>query len=802
MSLPTNPNLLMAGGTSPYYNVQRSLRFRLSASAYLNRTFSTPTDQKKFTFSFWAKLGSFGTSSATILGACTSTANNDSYIYFSNNKLIIGSYQGAGTDYGINTIGVFRDYSAWYHCVAVFDTANSTAADRAILYVNGVRQAVNNNSNGMFPLNHTCLLNSATAHNIARRPTGNDIFYDGYLTEINFIDGQALTPSSFGYNDPVTGVWMPKRYSGSFGTNGFYLPFSNTTSTTTLVADQSGNGNNWTPNNISLTSGVTYDSMIDSPTNYADGGNGRGNYCVVSQVDKNASLSVTNGNLAFSYGSAAWIAARGTIGITSGKWYWEFTPTSASSHCNGISTKDSNLADVLGSNASGWGYWQAGYKYNSGSPVLYGATYTTNDVIGVAFDADAGTLTFYKNGVSQGTAFSGLAANTYFPAVSVNAGSCEINFGQRPFSYTPPSGFVALNTQNLRTPTILNGANYMAATTYTGTGSALSISNQTNSGNNPLQVPMQPDFVWIKGRSSAYNHALFDSVRGALKLLISNSTGAEVTEAAGTSLTGFSSNGFALGTNGGAASTNVNSQTFIGWQWQAGKGSSSIPSGGTITPTGASINTTAGFSIITYTGTGANATVPHGLGAAPSMIIVKSRTAAYNWNVYTPTTGAGNVLQLNTTAASTASSDAWNSASPTSTLFSVGTNVGTNESTKTYVAYCWTAIPGFSAFGSYTGNGSTDGPFIFTGFRIRYLLIKCSSVGGTGWYVYDTTRNPYNVADLYLRPEVSDAETTFTTVDILSNGFKIRTSNTQFNGANTYIFAAFAENPFKVSRAR
>jgi hypothetical protein len=697
---------------------------------------------------------------------------------------------------------VFRDPSAWYHAVIIWDTAQSVAEDRVKLYINGSR--VTNWSTNTNPAQNETWLWSmfSNVYIGVQNRNGSALagtFYDGYMAEVNFLDGYAYDSSYFGYSDPTTGVWMPKRYTGSYGNSGFYLPFSNTTNTTTLVADQSGNGNNWTPNNISLTSGVTYDSMIDSPTNYADGGNGRGNYCVVSQVDKNASLSVTNGNLAFSYGSAAWIAARGTIGITSGKWYWEFTPTSASSHCNGISTKDSNLADVLGSNASGWGYWQAGYKYNSGSPVLYGATYTTNDVIGVAFDADAGTLTFYKNGVSQGTAFSGLAANTYFPAVSVNAGSCAINFGQRPFSYTPPSGFAALNTQNLSTPTILNGANYMAATTYTGNGSTLAVSNQTSSGNNPLQVPMQPDFVWIKSRSNAYNHLLFDVVRGVGKGLISNSTSGEGGDP-GNWLGSFNTNGFSVNTTFGGGtdpSTNGNGATFVGWQWQAGKGSSSIPSGGTITPTGASINTTAGFSVIAYQmpTTGSSFTIPHGLGAVPSMIIHKARSTTSNWQVYHTSLGATNGVWINLTNASGAQTW-WNNTSPTSTLFSVNNSLQ-GASAVDIVAYLWTAIPGFSAFGSFTANNSTDGNFIYLGFRPRWIMTKQTSGSGGNWFILDTSRNTYNVMNNILDANLADAERTANIWDVTSNGMKLRIAL-----SGDFVYAAFAENPFKVSRAR
>jgi hypothetical protein len=357
-----------------------------------------------------------------------------------------------------------------------------------------------------------------------------------------------------------------------------------------------------------------------------------------------------------------------------------------------------------------------------------------------------------------------------FPFSNVYSNSVNWNFGQRPFAYTPPTGFKALNTLNLPEPTISNGANYMAATTYTGTGSALSVSNAVNG------VSFQPDFVWTKPRSTAVGHTLFDSLRGVTKYLQSNTTGAEGTAA--TSLTAFNSDGFTVNSD---TSTGSNGVTYIGWQWKEGA--------------------TQGFDIVTYTGTGSNLAVNHSLGVTPAMYIIKSRSLSSNWIVYHKNIG-NNILYLNLTNAQTANSNFYYSV-PNSTQFFNSTSGDVNSNGATYVAYLFAAVAGYSAFGSYTGNGSADGAFVFTGFRPRYVLIKCSSAAGTGWYVYDTVRNTYNVMDLYLRPDASDAETTFTTLDCLSNGFKLRTTNSQFNGSgSTYIFAAFAENPFKNALAR
>ena len=339
----------------------------------------------------------------------------------------------------------------------------------------------------------------------------------------------------------------------------------------------------------------------------------------------------------------------------------------------------------------------------------------------------------------------------------------------------------------------------MAATLYAGTGASNALTNTVNG------VSFQPDFVWIKTRTNTYNHALFDSVRGVNKQIASNATDAEVTQTQG--LMSFNSNGFTLGTSSDSTVNNAGSgQTYVGWQWNAG--------GSTVTNTSGSIsaqvraNTTAGFSVVTYTGTGSAATVGHGLGVAPSMVIVKSRSAAStNWVTYHTSSGATKYILLNTTGASVTDSTPWNNTAPTSALFSLGTSSNTNGNTSTFVAYCFAAVAGYSAFGSYTGNGSADGPFVYLGFRPRYLLIKSVVVAGGTWVVFDSARSTYNVTGEKLAPNTADSENSGATgiaggVDFLSNGFKIRLSWGDINTSNTLIYAAFAENPFKYANAR
>jgi len=484
--------------------------------------------------------------------------------------------------------------------------------------------------------------------------------------------------------------------------------------------------------------------------------------------------------------------------VSSGKWYWEVNTTIVGGGTNNttIGIRDATITTTTDaqSRLSGYGYATNGDKVTASASVAYGSAMANGDVIGVAFDADAGTITFFKNNTSQGVAFTGITGS-YYPVVAFSTGttsfsiSGSINFGQRPFAYTPPTGFVALNTQNLPTPTISNGAAYMAATLYTGTGSALSVSNAVNG------VSFQPDFVWVKGRSGATSHNLSDSVRGTASTLFSNTTGAE--NVSTQRINAFNSNGFSVGND---ADVSTNTATYVGWQWNAG--------GSTVTNTSGSIsaqvraNPTAGFSIVSYTGSGSSpATVGHGLGVAPKFMIFKDRAAASNWPVYHASLGNTSALLLDTTGASTATANWWNNTTPTSTVFTIGSN---ENPARAHIAYCFSEVAGYSAFGSYTANGNTDGPFVFTGFKPRWVMIKSTATAGTNWWVLDSSRNTFNVMGEGLFPQSSAAGASATVLDFLSNGFKIRGVNADFNNGTTdiYIYAAFAENPFKNSIAR
>ena len=791
--------------------ISRSLRFRSSASANLNRTNTATGDAQKFTWSGWIKRGAISSAADNYL-FCSDNFNTSSNRFVFQiilklgggaeaDTLVVGLENSvSGTDGNRRTTQVFRDPSAWYHIVGAVDTTQATAANRIRVYVNGVEVTAfavntNPNQNANVSINQSGGTPRIGAFNLNNSPTR---FFDGYMTEVNFIDGQQLTPSSFGGTNAVTGVWEPRPYTGTYGTNGFLLAFSDITSTTTLGNDTSGNSNNWTTNNISLTAGSTYDSMLDVPTQWIGYNTGnvasvtRGNYAVMNPLSKGTTISVSSANLNTSMASVAWNSAFGTLGVSSGKWYWESTllTSSGADAGVGISTNPSGSANsYLGVDANSWAYYgNNGNKRNSDVGAAYGATYTNGDVIGVALDLDAGTITFYKNNTSQGTAYSSLPANTYFPAVTNNNSSFATNFGQRPFTYTPPAGFVSLCTTNLPSPTILQGDDYFNIALYTGNSTARTISG----------VGFQPDFNWTKPRNAVGSHVLTDAVRGVTKFLETNSDGTEQTGSTG--IQSWNSDGYALGTGN---DWNITGETFVSWNWRASNAAGVTNTAGSITST-VSANTTAGFSVVRYgTGTGANATVGHGLGVAPSMIIVKGTDlSGWDWTIYHASLGNTRAMALNTTAAAATSSTFWNNTSPTSTVFSIGTNSAVNANTYTYIAYCFATVPGYSAFGSYTGTGSSDGAFLYTGFRPRFVLFRrTDSTGGAA--MVDSARDPFNVAGQMLYPYGTDAEGTNPYCDLVSNGFKVRGTSLFMNASGgTYIYMAFAESPFKNALAR
>jgi hypothetical protein len=436
---------------------------------------------------------------------------------------------------------------------------------------------------------------------------------------------------------------QPIEYTGTYGTNGFYLNFSDNTSTTTLGEDQAGS-NDWTLNNFSVTAGAGNDSLVDTPTQYGTdtgaGGQVRGNYCTGNPLNiaTNGTGVLKNGNLDCddSSGGASYSRFPGTIGFSSGKWYFEATRTDASGAGNYIAFGVTNTTTALGTgvyggnptntgaNANEWALTDRAVACNNTTYTNLNSTLSDvaqNDVIQICVDMDTKKIWFGKNNTFVGSPSAGTSETfsnlptTITPLAYTNQGELSLNFGQRPFAYTAPSGFKALVTTNLPEPTVVQGDDYFNTVLYTGTGASLGVTG----------VGFQPDFTWIKTRSGAVGHIQVDAIRGATKYLQSNNTNAEGTDS--NVVASFGSDGFTVGSD---ATTGGSGSTYVAWNWNAG-GSNATNTDGTITST-VRANPTAGFSIVSYTGTGANATVGHGLGVAPSMIIIKSgMELAFGW---------------------------------------------------------------------------------------------------------------------------------------------------------------------------
>ena len=513
-----------------------------------------------------------------------------------------------------------------------------------------------------------------------------------------------------------------------------------------------------------------------------------------------------------------------TIAVKSGKWYFEY-------YVNAIGSSTTNAFGVQQATdvwADGLRAYRANGDYFNGTGwASYGATFTTGDIISFAVDYDSDTIEFFKNNVSQGQKTS-VGFDTSYDYVAlinlVSSFKATANFGQDStfaggttaggnadgngvgdFKHPVPSGFLALATANLPEPTIIDASEYFNTILWTGNGS----NPRTLSG-----LDFAADFIWHKSRSNASmsSHAIQDSVRGfnTNNNLYTNLTGSETDYPNRGVINSVSSTGFTFNQNASDYSTadglNENNQTFVAWNWKAGTAfSNSAGSNGATIASSGSVNTDAGFSIVSFNfqSTG-NQTIGHSLGVQPSMIIMKSRdSSADAWWVYHESIGASNYLRLNSVNQKTTNSGVW-STTPTNQVFTIGSLMTTSNYGTSQIAYCFADVEGYSKVGSYTGNGLADGPFVFTGFRPAWVMIK-SHTAGYDWVLDDAARSPYNEGNATLYPNASYAEYTGGAygIDFLSNGFKPRTSYGQYNqSGGGYIYLAFAENPFKYSNAR
>jgi len=783
------------------YAIDNSLRFNDDDSAYLSRTPASAGNRKTWTWSGWVKRGNSGLYQTLFMAGTGTTSNFRLVSEFTDSKFQIYYYDG-GNKY-ILPSAVHRDHSAWYHVVFACDTTQATSSNRLKIYING-EQITSLSTENQPSLNYNTEVNAATLHTIGRRTYAADQYFDGYLANIHFIDGTALDASSFG--ETKSGIWVAKSYSGSYGTNGFHLKFDGN------VNDSSGNSNNWTANNISA-----HDYVPDSPTL---------NFAVLNPLfpSPDGAMTLSEGNLKANDSSGNCQTAP-TIACT-GKSYFEFIDTDpngsiAFSEDAGVGgTMYYNLPNLLRIHYNATYTVAGGVSITINSGSLF--SWSTTDIVGVAYDADNHTLILTKNGGSAvNITINGLSGNSLTPQfVNYSSGSATaflMNFGQDStfagattaggnsdangigdFKYAPPSGgYLALCTSNLPAPAIDPAVDdvpedYFNTTLFTA-----------NAGAQTITTGVDADFIWFKQRNGTQNHLLYDTVRGDTKRLVSNTTSGDINDDL-LSLT-FLSDGFSIDTS--------YTQNYASWNWKAG-GTAVSNTDGSITSS-VSANTKAGFSIVSYTGNGTqDQTIGHGLTAAPEMIIVKNRDESDStfddWWVYHIGTSfpQNRVLRLNESTAELSSTDFWYN-SPTSTVFGVndtGSSGYTNDNTKKYIAYCFHSVEGYSKMGSYVGNGSTDGPFVYTGFRPAWVMIKqIDSVND--WGIFDIKRNTFNSLNNVLYPNLSIAELSFSAgqgIDAISNGFKVRVGTPSLINTTSapYIYLAFAEQPFKYSNAR
>jgi hypothetical protein len=805
MSVLNENTIIGASAASSGYEIPNSLRFNDDDSAYLSRTPSTASNQKTWTWSGCVKRGNLGTTQALFSSGAASQSSNRVAAFFLSTDVLWYRISIGGTDYTHQSTQVFRDPSAPYHLVIQCDTTQASSADRKKVYVNG--EEITSWTTEQYPnQNADTTVNNTVTHGLGSSSYSSggfsDSFADLYLAEVNFIDGLALTPADFGeFGD--YGEWKPKKYTGAYGTNGFYLDFKNSGS----LGNDANGSNNWTPTNLAAT-----DQMLDSPTN---------NFATLNPLFMQSDAVLSEGNLkAYTPLAAVKGYVSASIGVGSGSMYFEMlVEDSVLGSVGVVNALSDPSVDSLSLSTRWLMYGNNGKKYNNDGGVAYGSQLSLGDIVSVAVDADAGKIWWGVNGTwlasgdpsaGTGEAYSNLTG-VIFPAFMDVVGSAALgglfNFGQDSsfagnktaqgnsdangigdFYYAPPTGFLALCTQNLPEPTVIPSEHFNTVL-YTGDGTA----SHAVTG-----VGFQPDLTWIKERTDNGSHQLIDSIRGVTKRLESNSTGAEAVISNG--LLSFDSDGF---TYGDYSNGNQSGITHAAWNWKA-NGAGVSNTDGSITST-VSANVDAGFSIIGYTGTGAAATVGHGLTLKePDLIIVKDRDDTSHWYVYNKDVGNTKALFLNLTNAE-GNTGAWDNTTPSSTVFSLETSIAVNASADTYIAYAFHSVDGYSKFGSYTGNGDADGPFVHCGFKPAFVMLKRSDSDSSGhWLMKDSKRDESNGNTLYSMANRTDADTDNTVeIDYLSNGFKQRSTNNVNNAnASTYIFLAFAESPFKYSNAR
>ena len=832
MSLLSNTGIragASAGGAAEPADIgKKSLRFNSDSTTHLTRTPSSAGNRKIWTWSAWVKRA----------GLAEGVSNQEEVMFASNGSSDATNAQiQFGEDdelallmgypsHDLKTTAEFRDPSQWYHFVVAVDVTQGTASNKVKMYVNGTQLTEFDTDQRSDYADQDWAINAAQEHKIGNKGD-NGRPCNMYMSNICFLDGQQLDPTSFGETDSTTGQWVAIQYEGTYGTNGFYLAFDDNSAATAAAIgkDTSGNGHNWTPTNISVSAGVGNDSVLDSPVDGSssdDTGAGAelsANYPTWNPLhyrdtsESAEAIGWYEDNLVCNMRNTV-CATTMSIPAGGGKFYFEYQMLvdywNAGICPVGSDFEALTYAYAVANLTGGVEYNKLGRLTIAGSQTnSWGDTWDTSHTIGVALDfstAGNGKVWFSKDGTWQASGNPATGAN---PAASSLSGdyivACNdggggsptkgrINFGQQAFEDNAPSGFKCLCSANLPTPAIVKPTTVHNSVTYTGNGGTKNVTG----------FSFAPDLVWVKRRDAANGHNIFDQARGATNYISTSSLNGEGSGAS--ELTSFDTDGF---TYGSAAGGNHNGGSYVSWGWDAGTSAATTNTTGSTNATASWVNSTAGFSIQLWEGTGSGTDIGHSLPTKPDFIITMNRDSSTNKAVYHSSLGAGKSILINgdgTAFTPSPTTAAWNNTEPTSSVFSVGSYNSNNGNGHSMVAYCWTAISGYSSFGSYEGDGAVRGTFVNCGFRPGWILIK-NADSTDNWHIYDYARNPYNVTNNYLFTNnnnggyTNEGSNDNRKLDIVSNGFYPREDD-YINSAHTFIYAAFAEAPFKYSRAR
>jgi|TARA_R100000093_G_scaffold68317_1_gene39889 hypothetical protein len=800
MSVFSNNLLLGAGGqsTTATFNsglIPKSIWLDGSAD-YLTRTPGSAGDRTRWTLAWWFQLNAIATD-MTFFSANDGT--NDFYIRMdgtSNQNMTIVDNNAS---MNVNTTAMQRD-TAWYHCIISYDSNESSESDRIKIYINGVVQALDTPGDAYPSSGGETYWNNAQANEIGRRSRTSSSYANAYMAQICFLNGDSIQNGDVAVTDFLD--------SFTFGTNGSEFSPKSDSDITSLAStaggtsfmlsfdDSSDLGNDESSNNndFSLSSIASGNQSTNTPSKM---------YPTINYIDHSDDTlpTLSAGNLTSAGPGAERACMRVTLGIpTTGKWYWEANWDSVASARVGFAESSSFLDATCGGTALSWGMQNDGKVVNDDTEGSALFSWSTNDRIAMAYDADnskfwfgriasgATTVTWASSGDPAGGTNATVTSvpSNITPALDTNTGTVSLKFPSSTWNLASvPSGFGEITSSEFTAPTY-QGIDYFNTVLYTGNGTAIGSGGKANTG-----TGFQPDFVWIKNRDAADSHALYDAVRGTTKQIESDTTAAQTTESEG--LTAFGSDGFTVGN---LDQVNTNTEKFVSWQWLGGNSTSTNENGATNSTT--SVAGADHFSIVSYTGTGSNTTIGHGLGAAPEMVIVRELPGGDDWNVYhadADSSPASGSLRLDSTAAFASDATLWNNTVPSSTIVNLGTSAETNQSSTAMIAYCFRSVDGVCKIGKYTGNNSVDGPFVFTGFKVAYVLIK-NTASTNPWMVYDAARDTYNPVVRYLQPNDNAAGASGSgsrDIDFLADGFKLRENDSDMNGTTAYIYMAMAD---------